>query len=375
MLKRFNKLLALVVAVVLLISALGISASAAPVVPSLTIGTASGAGGSDVTVNITAQNFNSVCGMEFYINFNGLTLKSVTSTVFTLKQNENYAISSLGGNVLSFVESGEAGTVSDTINPLVNTNSSTTVMTLTFTIPKSATLNQKFEVSFLTTAPRKSIFADTNSALITNVSLVNGSVTCNKAVPQISFGDVTDESIWFYDAVMYCAENKYINGYASNNLFGALDAIKRQDFVCILANYCGADLSGYQNKNYFPDVPVGTYYTGAVNWAYENGVVSGYSNGYFGAGDLMAREQLVTMLYNFAKQYYKIDVTADGTKAQSMVDYGQVSSWAKAPIEWAIDKGAISGKGGTNIAPYDAAARCEIAQIIKNIDDRGIFKK
>ena len=373
MLKRFNKLMALVVAVVLLISALGISASATPAVPTLTIGTASGTAGTDVTVDITAVNFKSVCGIEFYINFKGLTLKSVTSTVFTLKQNENYAINSSG--VLSFVESGEAGTVSETINPLLNTNNGTKVMTLTFTIPKTATLNQKFDVSFLTTAPKKSIFADTNSALINNVSLTNGSVTCNKAVPQISFGDVNDKNIWYYDAVMYCAENKYINGYAASNLFGALDAIRRQDFVCILANYCGADLSGYGEKSYFPDVPTGTYYTAAVNWACEKGIVSGYSNGYFGAGDLMGREQLVTMLYNFAKQYYKIDVTADGTKAQSMVDYGQVSVWAKTPIEWAVDKGVISGKGGVNIAPYDAAARCEIAQIIKNIDDRGIFKK
>ena len=186
--------------------------------------------------------------------------------------------------------------------------------------------------------------------------------------------DVNDKNLWYYDAIAYCKENKYMNGYAGTNTFGVTDAIKRQDFVCVLANYCGAELSGYGDKNYFPDVPVGTYYTAAVNWAYENGIVSGYNNGYFGAGDLMAREQLVTMLYNFAKNYLKIDVTADGTKAQSMIDYSGVSDWAKPAIEWAVENGVINGKAGLYIAPLDAAARCEIAAIIKNIDDRGIFK-
>ncbi len=185
--------------------------------------------------------------------------------------------------------------------------------------------------------------------------------------------DASDPSQWYYEAVNYCVENKYINGYAGTNVFGALDAIKRQDFVCVLANYCGVDLSGYGDRSYFPDVPVGTYYTGAVNWAYENGIVNGYENGYFGAGDLIAREQLVTMLYNFAKNYRKKNVSASKTRTPWMADYSQVSNWAKPAIEWAVKNGVITGKTGRYIAPLDAAARCEIAVIIKNIDDKGIF--
>ncbi|MEI3220235.1 MAG: S-layer homology domain-containing protein [Lachnoclostridium sp.] len=47
----------------------------------------------------------------------------------------------------------------------------------------------------------------------------------------------------------------------------------------------------------------GEFYTNAVIWASENGIVTGYTDGdkkgYFGSLDSITREQMMTMMYRY----------------------------------------------------------------------------
>ena len=45
------------------------------------------------------------------------------------------------------------------------------------------------------------------------------------------------------------------------------------------------------------DVREGIWYTNAILWAANTGVVTGHSNGNFGPGDLINREQMALMMY------------------------------------------------------------------------------
>ena len=171
-----------------------------------------------------------------------------------------------------------------------------------------------------------------------------------------------------------------MTGYKSNGLFGTSDSIQRQDFIVMLARYDGVDLSAYADKeNKFPDVDNNGYYADAVKWGSENGIITGYThNGHFGVGDTITREQLVTMLYRYAKYKGKdVNVASDAeeTAINKFNDYSKVSGFSKDAVLWATEKGVITGKGVSKdaIDPQGNAQRCEVAQIMYNIFKNNIL--
>ncbi len=185
----------------------------------------------------------------------------------------------------------------------------------------------------------------------------------------------TNESGWYYDAVKYVVEAGIMKGYA-NGYFGTADGIQRQDFLVMLARFDGADLDEYSSGSKFGDVSSGSYFEAAVNWGYENEIVTGYQNGKFGVGDMINREQLVTFLYRYAK-YKGLNTDVSAQSAQAIMakyaDFKNVSGYAQDAVLWAIDRGVISGKNGNQIAPFAGAQRCEVAQIMYNINNNKIF--
>lgn len=188
------------------------------------------------------------------------------------------------------------------------------------------------------------------------------------------FPDVSADS-WYNDPVSYAVGRGVIKGYG-NGAFGPGDNIQRQDFLVMLARLDGVDLAEYTYDSEFPDVPRDSYYEAAVNWGYENGIVTGYENGKFGVGDNITREQIVAFLYRYAENSYadtSFTTSAETSIRNQYSDYKYVSDWAKDYVVWAIDKGVIKGKDDTTIAPGGNALRCEVAQILYNIFENDII--
>ena len=187
---------------------------------------------------------------------------------------------------------------------------------------------------------------------------------------------------WYNDAVTYSVGAGIITGYGGTNNFGSVDKISRHDFVVILSRIAGVDLSAYDDAEIpFKDVPDNQYYTNAILWAADCGITSGYTSGAnagkFGVGDKVTREQLVTFLYRYAAYINgAAPEVSDGAAeyAASYPDYKSVSDYAKNAVIWALDKGVISGQGGTHIAPAGNALRCEVAKIIYNTYLNGTFE-
>ena len=198
------------------------------------------------------------------------------------------------------------------------------------------------------------------------------------------FPDTTADG-WYNDAVTYAVGAGIMTGYKSNGLFGTSDSIQRQDFIVMLARYDGVDLSDYENleESTFPDVAWNSYYEAAVEWGADKGVITGYTvgdkAGRFGVGDTITREQLVTMLYRYAKNVLGKDETVSGdaaaNAAEKFNDYSKVSVFSKEAVLWATEKGVITGKGVNkdSIDPQGNAQRCEVAQIMYNIFKNNIL--
>ena len=176
----------------------------------------------------------------------------------------------------------------------------------------------------------------------------------------IPFDDI-NMSDWYYSSVKYTYQNGMISG-ATDTEFRPSAKITRGMIVTILWRMEGSPkVTGVKD---FTDVK-GQYYYDAVRWAAKNGVVNGYGDGRFGPNANITREQLATILCNYAKYKKKnTNVTVDTGKYK---DWYKVSSFAKPATQWAIKTGVITGKeNGTKVDPLGTATRGEAAVMLYN---------
>ena len=88
-----------------------------------------------------------------------------------------------------------------------------------------------------------------------------------------SYADVLDTH-WAHPYIEDVTEKGIMNGVGDKN-FAPEDAMTRAMFVTVLARLSGDTLT---EKTSFSDVPAGQWYSAAVSWAAENGIVLGYHN-------------------------------------------------------------------------------------------------
>lgn len=122
------------------------------------------------------------------------------------------------------------------------------------------------------------------------------------------------------------------------------------------------DTGSYPNA--FSDVPSSAWYEKGVAWAAAKGIVNGVGDNRFAPESAVSREQMVVLLFNYAK-YAGIDVSkVEGTSIREFSDYGSISSWALAPVQWAINNGIVSGNGNGGFEPQTGTTRAEVAKMI-----------
>ena len=203
---------------------------------------------------------------------------------------------------------------------------------------------------------------------VTAVGVGDATITASIGAETISyklhvllpFTDI-NKSDWYYNAIEYTYQNGIISG-ATDTEFRPSAKITRGMIVTILWRMEGSPkVTGVED---FTDV-TGQYYYDAVRWAAKNGVVNGYGDGRFGPNANITREQLATILCNYAKYKKKnTNVTVDISKYK---DWNKVSSYARASMQWAIKTGVVTGKeNGTKVDPQGTATRGEAACMIYN---------
>ena len=175
---------------------------------------------------------------------------------------------------------------------------------------------------------------------------------------KLNFTDVK-ETDWFFKGVEYVVDKGVMSG-VSENQFDPSGKLTRAMLVQMLYNMESRPACDAENA--FMDVPVGQWYTDAVIWANDAKIVSGMGEGLFAPNMEITREQMVAMLYNYAK-YKGYDVTASADLS-TFADNASVSAWAQPAMQWAVAEGYISGMGDSQLAPQGTATRAEIASVI-----------
>lgn len=161
----------------------------------------------------------------------------------------------------------------------------------------------------------------------------------------------------------YVVDNGLMSGYSADGMFGPDDGISREQVVTILYRYAKGSASS--STSHFSDVETGQWYTAAVEWAYENGISTGYfATSKFGVGDPITREDFATMLYRFAQRCGKGSGSAD---ISGFYDSDQVSEYAVDAMEWANAAGILTGDTTTGVAllnPQVPTTRAQAAKMI-----------
>lgn len=205
-------------------------------------------------------------------------------------------------------------------------------------------------------------FRNLASGLLSLVLLFSVSAT---TLASAYFVDVP-ENAWYTAAVDYVYENEIFNG-TCNGKFSPDAYMTRAMFVQVLANKTeNYDKADWVNCGRLSDVNSKQWYAAPIEWASTAEIINGVGNGKFTPNDNITREQLVTVLYNYAQKTNN-DVSYNSVSLSSFVDSDKVSSWAKDAVQWAVTHGVIKGSNG-KINPKSYAKRSEVAQIMMNID-------
>ena len=181
------------------------------------------------------------------------------------------------------------------------------------------------------------------------------------AIARFPFADVPAGS-WYYGAAAYAYNNGLFAG-TTDTTFAPDMTMTRAMLVSVLWRLAGEPAP--KGANTFDDVPDGAWYTDAVTWAAENGVVAGIGNGCFDPSGAVTREQTAVILFNYAQSKgYDVSARAD---LSAFPDAGSVSGWAQEALAWANASGLISGavRGTQTILdPQGSASRAQVAMIL-----------
>lgn len=174
---------------------------------------------------------------------------------------------------------------------------------------------------------------------------------------EMPFTDVSPDA-WYTDAVQYVYENGIMNG-TSATAFQPDETTTRAMIVTMLHRLEGEpDAAGTS----FADVPTDAYYADAVAWAEANDIVNGVSETAFAPDEPITREQMAAILYRYAS-YRGCDVTASGSLTR-YTDASQISEYAVTAMQWANGNGLITGDTRTTLHPLGHATRAEVATIL-----------
>ena len=171
------------------------------------------------------------------------------------------------------------------------------------------------------------------------------------------FSDIAPDA-WYKDAIQYAYDNGLMTGVSATE-FDPEATTTRAMIVSILARLEGVESAEAAG---FADVD-DEWYATAVNWAANVGVVNGYEDNTFRPNTAITREQLAAILMNYAA-YKGYDVSARADLSHYS-DADSISSWANDVLLWAVAEGLLTGVTDDTIAPQAHATRAQVAAILQ----------
>lgn len=181
------------------------------------------------------------------------------------------------------------------------------------------------------------------------------------APPPVLFSDVPVDA-WYYEPVRYVVEHNMFNG-TGGGLFTPMGKMDRAMLLTVLYRLAGAPL--VTGSCPFTDVKGGLWYSDAVVWAYQTGLLTGiFDQSEFRPAEPITREQIAVMFCRFAAlSGCDMAPRADLTL---YADCDSISDYARESLEWSVGVGLFQGSAG-RLNPGAGATRCEVATLFQRL--------
>lgn len=168
-------------------------------------------------------------------------------------------------------------------------------------------------------------------------------------------------SDYFCSAVTYSYYHKIMSG-VSSDLFEPRTVTSRAMAARILYNLEGMPAVDF--VPYYADISDGQWFSQAITWARENGVMDGYGTT-FGPNDAITREQFAAILYRYSKLKGLDTAVTSNAVLQQYQDSSQIHDYAWTAMQWAVQNKLIQGYSASELAPCDYTKRCDCAIIFQ----------
>ena len=159
---------------------------------------------------------------------------------------------------------------------------------------------------------------------------------------------------WYYSAVEYGLAQGYFSGMEDGR-FGPDEQLNRAQLAQVLWTVGGC-LEAEDSR--FSDVVPDDWFYHAVSWCQQEGLIVGYADGTFLPDTPLTREQLVSILYRYARYAgSSLRATADLSQYD---DCDEVSVWARDSLRWAMTNCLLT-VSDNSLRPSDTVSRAELA--------------
>ncbi len=179
----------------------------------------------------------------------------------------------------------------------------------------------------------------------------DGEITVKYAVSYI-FSDVA-ENAWYKDYVQAVYDKGIMTGM-TGSAFGPDVAMTRGMFVTMLYRIENSPPVNGNVSETFSDCADGQWYSDAVLWAYQNGIVDGLGSDTFGPSVQLTRQQMATILYRYAL-YSGADEIIEAALPYS--DAADVADWALSGVSFCTIEGLMNGVSENAFDPAGTANR------------------
>ena len=175
------------------------------------------------------------------------------------------------------------------------------------------------------------------------------------------FGDL-EFTLW---AVPYIEGLVRINIISQdpNGEFRPNDSIKREEFLKMLLLAIGVNEDSSQNT--FTDVNQGDWFYGYVSAAQKLEITNGYSDGRFGVGEDILRQDMAVLIYRALAMKNK--TLTETAEKKIFRDNDSISEYALEAVGALQTSGIINGNTLGNFEPMKNATRAEAAKMISEL--------
>lgn len=181
----------------------------------------------------------------------------------------------------------------------------------------------------------------------------------------LPFKDVSINA-WYFEPVKNCTEAGWMQGTGAI-AFSPEATTTRAMFVTVLGRMDGIDETAWDTPTSFHDVEEDAWYTSYVAWADDAEIVAGFEDGSFRPHDQITREQMMMIVYNYARHIGEEVDPSPSPTLEAFSDYKTVSTWALDAAAWSVERKWIQGTGEGRLSPQANATRAQLAQLLQNI--------